>query len=358
MKKTRFILIPTLVIILSFFGCREKAAQETGTVHPEMIRGVKTAVARLGKIDITYTAPGTVRAAIQSTLTSKVMGNVTRIRVREGDRVKKGEILLRIESKEISARIAQAKGALEAAKAALRNAEANYGRTSRLYSRGSATRFELDGATLQRDAARGRLKQAAGAVREALAMKGYALIRAPANGRITRRHVEVGDQAAPGRPLLDFIDSSHLQFETFVPESKLAALRIGLKVAVIVSALGNHKITGRIAEMEPASDPVSHSSKIKLDLKGARKALPGMYGKAFFPVGSRQVVLAPKEAVFTRGQLTAVYVLDKKKVLHFRLVRTGKEYNGRVEILSGLAGGERVAVSEIARIEDGMEITQ
>jgi RND family efflux transporter MFP subunit len=315
-------------------------------------------VAQLPEIDILFSAPGTVRAVTQSTLTSKVMGNVTRILVREGDRVKKGEPLLKIESKDIGAKIRQAEGALEAAKAALRNAEANFNRISDLFSRGSATRFELDGATLQLDSAKGRVTQAKGGVKEAQTMKQYALIRAPAAGLITRKRVEVGDQAAPGRPLLEFMDPSRLQFETFVPESKLSSLKIGRKVEVIIDAVGDERIAGSIAEMEPSSDPVSHSTKIKIDLKDAGGALPGMYGRALIPTGKRRAVMIPQKAVFKRGQLTAVYLLDKAQTLHFRLIQTGKLFRDQIEVLSGLAGGERIAVSKLEQIEDGTEVRE
>jgi len=351
-------LLALLLVGFVLAGCGEGNVREAGTAHPETIRGVKTAPVRLGPVDILYTAPGTVRAVLQSTLTSKIMGNVTRVRADVGDRVRKGEVLLRIESKEISAKIAQAKGALAAAQAALRNAQANYRRISTLAARGSATPFELDGARMRLDAAKGGVAQAEGGLREARTMKGYARVTAPADGRISRRYVEVGDQAAPGRPLFDFVDASRLQFETFVPESKLADLRLGLQVSVVVPAWGDGKISGRIAEMEPASDPVTHSAKIKVDLTKKSGLLPGMYGKALFPVGKRRAVLAPKGAVFSRGQLTAVYLLDPKKVIRFRLVRTGRDYGDRVEILSGLSGGEEVAVSEIARLEEGMEAVQ
>jgi len=356
MRKRYFILLSVLAAVLVLSACSDHEGRGETAAKEKRIEGVKTAPVRVEKINILYAAPGTIRAAVQSTLTAKVMGNVTRILVAEGDRVKKGEPLLRIESKEISAGIAQAGGGLAAAKAALKNAEVNYKRISVLFSRGSATRFELDDAIMRRDGAKGQVEQAAGAVRQARAMKGYAVIRAPADGRITRRHVDVGDQAAPGRPLLDFSGAAPLQFQTYVPESRLASIKIAEEVRVTVSALGDRRIEGTIAEMEPASDPVTHSAKIKIDLKGAAGALPGMYGKAFFPTGMREAVLLPKDALFTRGQLTAVYVLNEKGILHFRLVRTGREYDGRVEILSGLSGGERVAVSGIDRIEDGMEV--
>ncbi len=358
MQRTRLIFLPTLWILLLLAGCRGEADKTSESRPNRPISGVETVEARLQEIDVIFSASGTIRAASHSTLTSKIMGNVTRMMVREGDRVEKGEALLEIESQDIGARVRQARGALESAEAALRNAEANFNRISELFSRGSATRFELDGATLQLDSAKGRVKQAKGAVKEARTMKQYALIRAPVAGVVTRKRVEVGDQAAPGRPLVEFEDRSRLQFETFVPESKLSSLKIGQKVEVAINALSDERIAGSIAEMEPSSDPVSHSAKIKIDLKEAKGALSGMYGRALIPTGKRHAVLIPQKAVVKRGQLTAVYLLDKEQTFHFRLIQTGKLFRDQIEVLSGLEGGERIAVSKLDQLEDGTEVRE
>lgn len=355
MRTTCLLFVFALWILLFSSGCRGDSGKEAIIRPKQTIRGVETIEARLKEIDITFSTAGTVRTAGHATLTSRIMGNVTRIGAKEGNRVEKGETLIEIESQDITAKVRQAQGALESAEAAFRNAEANYTRISELFARGSATRLELDGATMQLDSARGGVKQAEGTVREAQAMKEYARIRAPAAGVVTRRMVEVGDQAAPGRPLLEFEDRSRLQFETFVPESILPSLTVGREVSVRIHALGDSLIPGRISEMEASADPVSHSAKIKIDLQGAKNALSGMYGKVIIPTGTRRAVLIPQGAVATKGQLTGVFLLDKAQTLHLRLIQTGKTLGDEIEVLSGLEGGERIAASRLDQLEEGME---
>jgi multidrug efflux system membrane fusion protein len=358
MKTGRLILLLTFWTVFLLSGCGKEPA--TSTPSPaQKIRDIKIAEARLQQIDVTFSAPGTVRPSVRSTLTSKVIGNVTKVLVKEGDLVEKGDPLIEIESRDITAKIRQAQGALESARAGLRNAEANFRRTSELFSKGSATRFELDAAILHRDRAKGRVEQSKGALQEARTMKRYARIVAPAKGVIARRPVDVGDQAAPGRPLIEFEETARLQFEAFVPESVFPSLKTGEKVSVALDALDDTLIPGTITEMEASTDPVSHSAKIRIDLEKTEGALSGMYGRALIPTGRRrEAVLIPAKGVIRRGQLTAVYLLDSKGIVHFRLIQTGRPLQNRVEVLAGLEGGERIAVSGLDRLEDGMEVSE
>ena len=357
MKITRLLFISFLSILLFFTGCG-KVEESSRAKADKKIQGGETEEAINREIDVTLSTPGTVRALTSSTLTSKVMGNVKTILVKEGERVEQGKVLIEIESQDIAARIRQAEGALESAKASLLNAEAHYNRISGLFSKGSSTQAELDAATMQRDSAKGMARQAEGAVTEARAMKQYAQITSPVSGVGARRMVEVGEQAAPGRPLLEVEDTRGLQFETFVPESIFPARKIGESVFVQIDALGDALVPGQIAEMEASADPGSHSAKVKIRLGETKGVISGMYGKARFITGKRSAILVPQHAVVHRGQLTAVYAVDQDKVLHLRLVQTGKSLDNHVEIISGLKGGERIAVSRLNQIEDGMEISE
>lgn len=358
MQRTGLTLLWALCLLVSVPGCGKDGRDAAQTGSAKKISGIEVSKTGLEEVEVAYRSPGTVRSGIQSVLTSKIMGNVREIHVKERDRVEKGETLMEIESGDITARIDQAQGALESAQAALRNAEANFKRISDLFSKGSATRFEFDGATMQLENARGMVKQALGGVREAQAFKNFALIAAPADGVVSRRLIDVGEQAAPGRPLLQFEDRSRLQFETFVPESIIHSLKMGQAVSVKVDALEGRVLQGRISEMEGSSDPVSHSSKIKIEIDGAEQAVSGMYGTALIPTRKRRAILIPGKAVVARGQLTVVYVMDAERILRLRLIKAGRTYGDRIEVLSGLRGDETIAVSGLDRIDEGMEITE
>ncbi len=337
-------------------GCSGETEAPREGAPVKKVSGVETAPASREEVAVTFSTAGTLRAVTGAVLTSRIVGNVTAILVREGDRVGKGQTLLEIESPDMAAKVGQARGGLQAARAGLTQAQANFDRVFALHGRGSATPYELDGARMQLDAARGQVQQAEGAVREARTFEGYSRIQAPFTGVIARRMIEVGEQAAPGRPLLEMETTGGLQFETEVPESVLPSIRIGKPVFVTVNVLEGERLAGKVAEMEAAADPLSHSAKVKIDLTGAPGAVSGMYGKADFVVGKRSAILVPAKAVFSRGQLTAVYVIGEARRVHFRLVRTGKRFDDRLEILSGLTGDEEVAISRLDLLEEGAEI--
>ncbi len=357
LKTCRTILFPTCWILLILQGCGN---EDLSSVKKKVrvIPGVKTVTVQVKKVGIPFTTAGSVRSVVRSVLTSKVVGNVKEVRVREGDRVEKGEVLLTIESRDIRAKIRQAEGALQSANAVLKNTESNYRRLSALYSRGSATRFEFDGAVLQLENAKGMVKQAEGGLREARTMEQYSRILAPMDGVVSRKMIDVGEQAAPGRPLLTIEKTSRLQFDTFVPESILPSLAVGQQVSMTIDALDGKTFSGRIAEMEPSADPVSHSARVKIDMEDRGKLIPGMYGKARFITGERSTIRIPEKAVVKRGQITAVFIIDPERILHLRLIRTGESRSGWTEVLSGLRDGDRIALSELDRIEDGMEVAE
>jgi len=357
MKITRLLLIFPLCILLFFTGCG-KAEESSRTKADKKIQGVETEEVISREIDVTLSAAGTVRALTSSTLSSKVMGNIKTIPVKEGDRVEQGQVVIEIESQDIEARIRQAEGALESAKASLLNAEAHYNRISGLFPKGASSRAQLDAATMQRDSTKGMVRQAEGSVTEARAMKQYAKITSPVSGVVARKMAEVGEQAAPGRPLMEIEDTRGLQFETFVPESILPERKIGESVFVRIDAMGDAQVKGQIAEMEASADPGSHSAKVKIRLGETKGVISGMYGKAMFIIGKRSATLVPQHAVIHLGQLTAVYAVDQDRVLHLRLVQTGKSMGRHVEVISGLKDGERIAVSKLNQIEDGMEISE
>ncbi|MDX1763192.1 MAG: efflux RND transporter periplasmic adaptor subunit [bacterium] len=348
--------IAVALVLVAGCGEEERHAREVPPV--KKVAGVETARAAWEEVPVTFSTSGIVQATTGSILTSRIVGNVSAILVGEGDRVEVGETLLKIESPDIEAKVEQAQGALQAARAGLTHAEANFKRIAALHGRGSATPHELDGAVMQLEAAKGLLTQAEGAVGEARSFQGYSRIQAPFAGLVTRKMIDVGEQAAPGRPLLAMEGTGGLQFETHVPESIFSSVKIGQTVAVTIDVLKGEALSGTVAAMEAAADPVSHSAKVKIDLEDGAGTLSGMYGKAEFVTGMRDVILVPAKAVFTRGQLTAVYVVDDGRRVHFRLVRRGKPFDDRLEILSGLKGDEEVAISQLDLLDEGAEIVE
>ena len=198
-----------------------------------------------------------------------------------------------------------------------------------------------------------RIDQAKADIATAQVHVGYARITSPINGVVTARQTEIGSTATPGAPLLTVEDNSRYRLEAAVEESLVGRIRLKDKARVRVDALGQGDLEGVVAEIVPAADPASRSYTVKKDLPAQQALRSGLYGVARFITGRKQSITIPQKAVAQRGQLTAVYVVDEKGVAHLRLIKTGKSYGDRVEVLSGLSEGERIVVDGVANVSDG-----
>jgi len=374
-------------------GKREEAAADrTPTVVRARIETVATA-----PIEDTYEAVGTVRSRTTSVLSAKIMGDVLAVFVREGDRVRPGQVLVQIDDRDVQAQLRKAEAgwreaehardeierairaaesAREAARAQAEVAAATFRRYEALRERRSVSAQEFDevraryraalaeaeraGELLlslraKREQVLAKIEQAQADVTAARVALSHTRVTAPMAGLVTAKSVEVGMLATPGMPLLTIEDDAHYRLEVTVPESQITAVRVGDPVSVEIDALGSKPLLGRVAEITPAADPMSRSSTVKVDLpiEKASALRSGMYGKARFRIGERRALTIPRTAVLQRGQLTGVYVLDEEGVARFRLITLGKVYGDRVEVLSGLTEGERIVVESPHGIREG-----
>jgi RND family efflux transporter MFP subunit len=290
---------------------------------------------------------GTVAAEKSTGVSSRVMALVTAIHIELGDEVRAGQVLISIDPSAAEGQVAQARGALLQAEAALALARRNLERYKALTATQSASELELDLARMQFDQATGAVEQAKGAVAAAQSVAGESQVIAPFAGRIAARLVQVGEMAAPGRPLAMIESQVGRRLVVAVPESvaQAASLKLGDHLAVTLDAqAAGGEIDGQVAEISPGPDPLTHSYTVKIDLPLAGIAA-GAAGRAYLPVARRQAVLVPREALIVSGGLTLVVVRDEDGRAQSRVVTTGKDgADGRVEVLSGLAGGETVAL--------------
>lgn len=292
---------------------------------------------------------GVVAADRSAAVSSRVMATVTAVHAQLGDSVTAGQPLLSIDAATAEGQVAQAEGALAQARAALTLAQRNFERFEALAATGSASELELDLARTQLDQARGAVQQAGGAVESAASVARESRVLAPFAGRVAARLAEVGDLATPGRPLLMLESGTGRRLVVQVPEQIAVAAQLasGDTVPVTLDArpeLG--EIAGRIVEISPGPDPVTHSYTVKLDLVGAGVPIAaGAAGRAWLPSAAREVVLVPADAIVESGGLTMVVVRADDGRAQSRVVALGeRRADGRVEVLSGLSGGERVAL--------------
>ena len=285
-------------------------------------------------------AVGTVRARNSASIAPMVMGRVVEMRVKLGQQVRAGDVLARISAEEIRAKVAQAR-AVQA------NAQLELARAQKLLADDAIPRAQFDSAKSQFDVAHASLA-------EAQALADHMVVRAPFDGVITSKIASAGDTAVPGQPLLVLDDPTALRFEAPVPESSARALSMGQKLAVRIDGIDG-ELTGTVAEISPTADPTSRTVLAKLDLPVDARLHPGLFGRLSIPSHEAQSLAVPTSAVVRHGQLEEVFVVDGN-VARLRLVKTGHEGNGSTEILSGLANGEIVAVSDLQQLSDGAPV--
>lgn len=199
-----------------------------------------------------------------------------------------------------------------------------------------------------------QLRQAMAALEAAQVQLSYATVTAPFSGVVVKRHVDPGDMASPGMPLLTIVDPSSFRLEVTVPESRARFIRIGDTVPVTIDALGQ-TLTGRVYELVPNADPASRTFIVKISLPPTRGLMAGMFGRAEFKVGELKGIFVPEKALWREGSLEGVFVVEGGRAIK-RVVTTGKKLNDLVEILSGLNEGELVIAKVDDRIRDGMKV--
>lgn len=336
-----------LLLPLALGACGGDAHQAAGDPgDPPVVRAAvataeRTETARRVEIQ------GTVEADVTSSVSTRVMARVTVLHVAAGDRVRKGQVLLEIDPQAAQGQLSQARGARAQARARLALAERNYRRFEELRKTNAASELELDQARTQYEQAQGAVEQAEGAVAAAAAVASDSTVRAPYAGRVERRMVEVGDLAAPGRPLLRIQSGDARRLALPVPGSLVsrAGLKVGDELPVAIDVRPDRGVfEGTVVEMTPGADPVSHSFDVKVRLPLSQDAeLPtGVTGRAWLPGGVRTSITVPTDAVLTQGGMDLVVVRAADGTARTRVVSLGASTDGRVEVLAGLEGGETV----------------
>jgi len=330
------------------------------------------------------------------------VGSILAVHVREGDRVQTGQLLIEIDDRDSRSQLQKAEAGLREVREGLEEIEQNiraseaakggaeagrslalatFNRYKALLEQKSASQQEFDevqakmkiaeaeadraGRMLQALIAKksqvlARMEQARADVTSAGIYVGYARITSPINGVVVSKQAEIGLLAAPGVPLMTIEDNSRYRLEVSVEDSMLRQIRLGTPSQVSIDAVGTEEFPRRVTEIVPASDPGSRSSTVKIDLldvkgsSGSQAVLrSGLYGRARFSIGQKQILKVPLKAILQRGQLVSVFVVDPSQILHLRLIKTGKQYGDQLEVLSGLNDGDRIVVEGIERVREG-----
>lgn len=284
----------------------------------------------------------------QATLTAQVGGNVTRLGVQAGDKVKRGQVLLQLDDRDARAGLARGDAGVAQAQAELANARTALARQRDLLKSGFISQAAVDTTETQFSAAQAGLQQAQAARTQAALSQGFAQPAAPFDAVVLATHVETGDLALPGRALVTVYEPGRLRAVVQVPASR-AALAAGAKQVQVLLPDGR-SVTPVDTELLPTADPVSQTVEWRLELPaGAAGARPGqtvrVQARGADAAAPTRPTL-PSAAVLRRGELTAVYVAQEQGFV-LRAVRVGPALGGQVEVLAGVAAGERVATDPV-----------
>ncbi|BBO69296.1 secretion protein HlyD [Desulfosarcina alkanivorans] len=326
----------------------------------------RTAAAEVRETDQVYEAVGTVRPRTETRIEARVTGQVLDVRVSPGDPVTKGQLLVSLDSRQMTSRLNQARQALktaeagreqarhllEGARAGFKQARANYDRVRRYFDSQAATAQDLEQAesTFRQAeagvkraeeglaAAKAGILQARAVVDESTISIEYTRILAPEDGVVLKRFVEPGDLALPGKPLLALRTSGAMRLEAYVREGLITRVEPGASLDVDIETL-DRLVAATVEEIVPYADPNSRTFLVKASMPPVEGLYPGMFGKLRIPVGRQRIVTMPWAAVRRVGQLELVHVKagDGWQTRH---VKTGVRLGDAVEVLSGLDGSE------------------
>lgn len=331
-----------LIAALLLAGCGKGHGPQVAAPPELPAVAVRTQTVQNKKLTAYEEVVGTIRARLRATIEAKTSGRILEMPLLLGQKIKAGDLVARLDAPEIQAR-------LEQAEAGLQQAERDWKRITALFKQQASTQADLD-------AADSRYLVSKGAVAEARAMLSYIEVKAPFNGVVTRKWVDVGDLAAPGKALVDIEDPSRLQLEADVPEAIAGRVQDGVRLSMRIGQTAG-EIAGTVAEIAPIADPTSRTFRVKLDLPQPAGLMSGQFARLLVPVGENTSLRVPSSAVVQRGQMEIVFAVEKdtqRAQLH--LVKTGKRMQDETEILSGLDPGDLVVVDNANQLVDGQSL--
>lgn len=330
-------------------GALAAAALLAAGAGPALAQSAASATVELRQVDDVYAADAIIEAVRQATVSAQIAGQLTQLLVDAGDRVKRGQLLARIDTREADAQVASASAQVAQAEAALAQAQLEHNRTKSLVAQGFVSQAALDKADADLKTARAALDAARAGTTQAATGRSFAELRAPIDGVVTRRLMEPGELATPGRGVVEIHDPAALRAVGTIPQFVLPRTARVDRAEVEVPSLQRRIKAARVT-MLPAADPRLLSTQIRAELPADAPAgiVPGTAAKVLVPIGRSEKLVVPAAAVIRRSELTAVYVLGEGGARQLRQVRIGNRVSDdAVEVLAGLAAGERVALDPL-----------
>jgi len=337
-------VVVTMMWLMGYFHPKLAGAPTASVGRP--LGDVQVVPVEKIRVPVTESAVGTVRPVHESAVASKIMAKVVAVNVKAGDRVKKDDVLIKLDDADLKARQQQALAAVAAAKAARDHATIELDRVKRLMGQNAASRIEYERAETALKSAEAELQRAEQTLNEAETVLSYATIHAAMDALVVDKRVDVGDTVVPGQVLLNLYDPSRMQLVASVRESLTRRLQVGQNIEVTIDALG-HPCEGQISEIVPQAESASRTFLVKVTGPCPPGVYAGMFGRLTIPLDEEDILVVPREAIRVIGQLSVVDVVDGK-MLQRRVIQPGRTLGGKLEVLSGLREGEQIALTRVS----------
>lgn len=290
---------------------------------------------------------GVVEAVRQTVIAAQVPGAIVALQVKPGDSVKAGQVLARIDSHAADQNALASDATVRAARASLDVASKDFERQKQLYDKNYISQAALERAEAQFKATQAQVAAQLAQAGAAHVEAGFHTVRAPYAGMVSEVPVSLGDMALPGRPLLTLYDPSALRVTAAVPQASAAPGATALaRLELPALPAAQQWVKPLRVTALPAADSATHTVQVRFDLPATPGLVPGMFARAWIPSqGANDArVYVPGKAIVRRAELTALYVINPEGRALLRQVRLGRAAGDRVEVLSGLSAGERVAL--------------
>ncbi len=308
---------------------------------------LETAVATRQATTSTTLLDGLVEPVNRATVSAQTSGRITALPFDVDDAVEAGQVIVRFEATDQTARRDQAAAVLNEVEAVLIAAQRDFERMADLVQKKLASRADLDRVQAAQDAAKARQAAAKAGLVEAQQALDRTVVTAPFSGIVLARHVEVGELATVGQPLMTGMSLDELRVVADVPQSRVPALRSQPAATLLLS--DGRTVEATDVRVFPYADPSTHTVRIRAQLPEQLQDLyPGALVKLLLPGAAAEQVVVPSVCVAQRGEVTALYVKNADQQWQFRQVRIGHARDGMTEVLAGLDEGEEVALDPVA----------
>ena len=299
---------------------------------------------------------GALQPLNQAAVKAKVSGEVRYITVREGERVQAGQVLARIDTADLEAKLVERVGALESAKAQLALAEKTRASNQALLKQRFISQNAFDNSESTLSVSMGTLKSAEAQVQLARNALRDAVATSPLTGIVAKRHVQLGEKVAFDSPLVTVVDLKHMELQAMVPSVDVPEIAIGMPVDLAIDGFGERRFSGRIDRINPATEAGTRAILVYVGIPNADASLRGgMFATGRIALAADAAVpTLPQSAIRTEAGQTFVWAIEAGKLVR-RIVTVGRrdDQAGRIELKTALPPELQILASRFDNLKDG-----